>query len=263
MKPSSNPLGPTFPIGSFTLKLATPLQQSTACLTDSDDADAWACTSEAVLSIGISPPTGPSKQQTLSIRSANQTEQSGYGEQTIAVTTAESISAHAQEQPEENLHHFRAFYNRTVLLAEAQLSFSRPAQQGPEGQTKSTVSPEENPWLCYFNNSIIDIVIYTSQHATTVTNGTQGSDYNTTRSHTGANFPFVVQISEKWNPNGMRAYCEQQKVSEHNRMRTNDAPKYFLNTSDAGKAYDSAIESSTKPQAGLVESTCQCQWKVQ
>ncbi|KAJ4356751.1 uncharacterized protein N0V89_004787 [Didymosphaeria variabile] len=258
------PLGPTIPDGPFVVKLNTPRQQSSACLADSDDADAWTCTSDAVLQIAASSSESPLNQPTLSIRSTNSTDPNRYGEQALSIIALQFdetyATAHSGEEP---IYRFEALYDRTVLLTAAQLSFLGPSEQNAGRAIRATTSPDDKPWLCHFNNTIMEIFVYVSQHAAAPDNSTYSAKDNSTNATPQTPFPYVVQMSEIYGPNGTRAYCEQQSVSDRGDLRKSDAPKYFLSTADTSKIYDSHADSDQKAQANMAESACQCQWIVQ
>ncbi|KAF2438430.1 hypothetical protein P171DRAFT_477322 [Karstenula rhodostoma CBS 690.94] len=256
-----SPSSPSLPLGSFSLNLNTPRQQSSACLSDSDDADAWACTSKAVLHVAVNSSESPLTHPNLSIRSTSGTGTSSYGEQFPSTITAEFDTIYTKENSDGGpIYHFQAFYDRIILLANSQLSFLGQSQH--ETETRGKIQPDDSPWLCYFNSTILEVFIYMSQRAATATNSTHSANA-TTETTSSPPFPFVVQILEQWVQNGTRAYCEQQNVSEHGALRKSDAPRYFLSTTDTAYIYGSSVDKGTKQQAGIAEGACQCQWMVQ
>ncbi|KAK7192073.1 glucan 4-alpha-glucosidase [Paraphaeosphaeria sporulosa] len=257
------PSSPSIPLDTFSLNLSTPRQQSSACLSDSDDADAWPCTSQAKLHISVSSSERPLSQLELTIQKTSGTGTSSYGQQFPPTISAEFDPIYPMnDSDEEVIWHFQASYDRIVLLANDELSFHGQPQHEAERETSGKISPNDSPWVCYFNNTIMEVFVYASQRAGTATNSTQGAN-NTTETSSLPAFPFVIQIFEQWIQNGTRAYCEQQKVSEWGALRKSDAPRYFLSTTDATSVYASSIDKKTKQQAGVSDSACQCQWIVQ
>jgi hypothetical protein len=257
------PTSPSIPVGSSTLNLNTPRQQSSACLSDNDDTDAWTCTSETVLHVVVSSPESHLNQPNLSLQSTNSTDTSSYGEQFPLNITPEFDPVYATDHSDEGrIYRFKALYDRIVLLADAQLSFLGQSQHEAGRGTRGKLSPDDAPWLCYFNNTIMEVFVYMSQRVATASNATNGANH-TTETPSPPPFPFVVQISEQWVQNGTRAYCEQQNVSEQGALRKSDTPRYFLSTAPTSSVYGSPIDKSTKQQAGIAEGACQCQWIVQ
>lgn len=184
-----------------------------------------------------------------------------YGDQLPPEITADFDTIYATEHSDGGpVYRFQALYDRIVLLADTQLSFLGQSTQNSE--TKGKINPNDSPWLCYFNNTLMEVFIYMSQRAATATNSTPSAN-DTTKTGTSPPFPFVVQIYEQWVYNETRAFCEQQNVSDHGALRKSDAPRYFLSTTDPSSVYDPSVGRHTKQQAGIAESACQCQWIVQ
>ncbi|KAF9736855.1 hypothetical protein PMIN06_004394 [Paraphaeosphaeria minitans] len=259
----TSPSNPSLPLGTFSLSLNTPRQQSSACLADSDDADAWPCISQANLHVAVSSSELSLSQLELSIRKTSGDDPSSYGQQFPPTITTKFDSIDPPDDPhKEVIWHFQASYDRTTLLANDALSFLGRPQHEVERDTRVKVTPDDNPWLCYFNNTHMDVFVYASQRAATTTSTTHGSNKTTETSSSPA-FPFVVQIFEQWAQNDTKAYCEQQNVSDHGALRKSDAPRYFLSTTDTTSGYASGVGKNTEQQAGVAENACHCQWIVQ
>lgn len=248
------------PDGSFTLDLGYPRQQSVNCLSKNEESVSWICTSGVALNIEIQSQENPSRQQHLSIQSSRIIDQSLYGEQSFSISQA-SLAPIQDSTPSEHTasHLFLASYDRTILLPESQLSFLNPPTPSESPTPKAPLSPDDRPWLCHFNNTSIEGLIYTSQRATTVTNTTKSANGNATEVSSRP-FPFIVQITERWQADGTQAYCEQL-TSNKGRGRTSGAPKYFLNTTDVLVGAGGSL--GRRERRDGEGGACECQWVVQ
>lgn len=253
----------SIPDGSFTLGLGNPRQQSVNCLSNNDEAVSWVCTSGVDFKIDIQSQDDASRQQHLSIQSGRTAGQSLYGEQPFSIDRASLNPIHESVPSERGASYlFRASYDRTVLLAESQLSFLGSATPSEFPNPRASLSPDDRPWLCYFNNTSIEGLIFTSQRATPLTNTTKDSLNNSTETSSSKSFPFIMQITEQWRAGGTSAYCEQL-ASTKGRSRTTDTPKYFLNTTVIPVVSDISLNSQKQRRSDSSESACECQWVVQ
>lgn len=187
------------------------------------------------------------------MHSTPNTSLSSYGEQPFSLRSAALTLVAA------STYSFRGVYDRTVLVAGPQLSFKEPSHR-PRPRTRSAAG---NAWLCFFNDTVVQGLVYASQPTTH--NTTTAAATNATT----PSFPFALHLTQEWIANGTRAYCEEQKVNDDGRMRSAaDAPKYFLNTTAASSASrrrgakrNAGVEGME--EAPVEEGTgCECEWVV-
>lgn len=192
------------------------------------------------------------------------------GQQHFSLSPATLDLVNVSEQQENRAaYHFRASYDRTVLVAENQLSFTN-AQPTTASDPRSKLAPKDRPWLCYFKNTIVEGYIYPSLPISTTNNNTnfKNGSVTTSAATPPPPLPYVVNISEQWQSNNTRAYCEQHTVLDNGQLRNNGGPKYFLSTGDSTVALSATSGNSTannraKRQQDISEDACQCQWTVQ
>ena len=249
------------PDGTFRLELGYPRQQSAACLSDNDESISWSCALGAVLDLEVHQEE-TLKQQILEIQSNRNIDESAYGEQSFSMSeVALERTNDTKAKGIDATHIFRTIYNRTVLLPASQLPFVDSTQQSDHSELRDSLSHNDRPWLCYFNNTSLEGQIYTSQSASTVSNSTVHMRTNSTEAVPAA-FPYVIQITEQWYANGTKAYCEQLATAK-DRSRTSSAVRYFLNTTDTSIVSGVPLGSQVKKRLDRSSIACQCQWVLQ
>jgi hypothetical protein len=248
---------PPIPKGTYSLALGNARQQSSGCLAMNNESVAWACTNGRSLKVDIST---SSASTMISLGSLGSSNQSMYGQQSQEVAVTELHPGEALDyMGHRPLYTFQTTYNRTVLLPTAQL------RQGGESSNPTLdvegmiINPGEKPWLCFFNDTIIEGFVYAPKNSTVLLPANSSETAPITR------FPYILRLRERRFPNGTRPYCEQRTVSESGELIPDGTSKQYLSFSEptfllaAANGYRT-FRNRHRRQEAPVTNSCQCEW---
>ncbi|KAF1951298.1 hypothetical protein CC80DRAFT_597456 [Byssothecium circinans] len=270
--PGTLPPTPSIPIkqGTFAVALGNARQQSSACLARSNESAAWACTSDDVLQVSILPSTSQQPgQRLISIGSPSHVKWTSYGQRPLAIPTTTLIASQDPESPDDGLaYHFQTTYNRTVLIKDDQLPVSSMAS-GRMNMASPMIQEGDQPWVCFFNQTVVEGYIYVSRRAVSTNTSTSALSANSTTRTETPFLPYTFKLSEQRVSNSTIPYCERQTVSEHGELIPNGASKLLLALSEpafileGAKLHRYKERGKERRHQPLVGKSCQCQWVVE
>jgi hypothetical protein len=243
--------------GTYSLALGNARQQSSGCLATNNESITWACTDGRSLKIDISTSSARTLISLGSLRSSNQ---SMYGQQAPEVAPTELHPAvNTDSEGHKPLYSFRTTYSRTVLLPTTQQRQAKEAS-GPTLDVDGTViQSNEKPWLCFFNETIIEGFIYAPDNLTVLAPANMSDTSQIPR------FPYVLMLSEERFPNGTLPYCERMTMSEHGELVPDGTSRQYLSFSEptfllAEAGGYSTSSSRHRRQQTPITNSCRCEW---
>lgn len=276
---------PSIPIkrGQFNIALGDARQQSSTCLSRANESAAWACSNDEVLeiTIGADEKTQQPDKTTVAIKSTNQRQKAKYGQFPLEILPSLLTPSEDPEAPQKGLaYHFKTSYNRTVLLANQ----DPPIKNMPSGRMaieNSELKEGDKPWLCFFNETIVEGFIYVSLRSSltniTVSNSTVAPGGiergGSADPQSVPSLPYTLKLSEQRRPNGPLPYCERRTVSRDGSISSTSTEKLLLMPSDAAFTLGSTTARRYMPRSGLSadrkrqtlssDRSCRCQWMIQ
>ncbi|KAF2677471.1 hypothetical protein K458DRAFT_319517 [Lentithecium fluviatile CBS 122367] len=251
---------PPIKLGTYTLALGSARQQSSACLANSNESAAWACTDGGSLRIDISAsPFKRGANELISLASISNPSQTVYGQQPPEVAPTELFPfVDTVVSGPKPIFSFKTTYNRTVYLPDSQLPQAGVPSSSTIHDEGATMNPSDRPWLCFFNDTIIEGFIYAPQNTTFL------APVDDSGASRASRFPFIVRLNEQRFPNGTQPYCQRQRVSDNGQL-VSDGTKRFLSFSEptfffaAAKRY-MAFSAQHKRQSTTPTNACRCEW---
>ena len=185
---------PALPTGSFGIPLSNPASQSSSCLTDPNQQAAWGCPSRAYLGFNVIPTDYGPTQVTLT----SLFEPDGplrYGPQPPILPNQSSVSLMIdKDDPSAGpAYFFQQIYNKVVILPEdtfpanlskrsiddVDQSYSVLEERGgPSKFWNQDTAPGDRPWVCVWNNTIIEGFIYILENTTFASDSNASSIVN-------------------------------------------------------------------------------------
>lgn len=251
------------------MQTITPQTQNSACLAQSNESVAWVCFPNT-LGVNILPPPAGQANSLVSLEYTDPASAPKYGLRPFK--TSSTLLTPATDSQFPNLGpglYFRTTYDRTVLFLE-----DRIVAQGSTPNLREnwgdSVYPGDRPWLCTFNETVIEGYIYTSQNASRNDTIVLGGGLNGFRRV--QSLPYVIKIIEQRVPNSPQPFCL--------RMQTIDTNSTLVPEGDAGAmnllklsevvTQPRSLDGNAVPGARLAKrqrmmaaNTCRCQWMVQ
>ncbi|CAI6340850.1 unnamed protein product [Periconia digitata] len=285
---------PSIPIrmGEYEISIGNARQQSSSCLARANESAAWACSSEEVMHISITsdPDSQHPGQKAITITHSDPQRAIKYGQLPLEILTIPLTPSLDPESPQNgDAYHFKTRYNRTVLLSNTNVIPPPSSNAPPSPQdTEYNSATDENPWLCFFNETTVEGFIYVSQRPASLTNSTSAwnssSIITTTSNKEEPNggdglaappspFPYTFKLTELRYPNNSPPYCERRSISEDGTLTTpRGARNLLLMPSDAMSVLDNRRSSSrirrgsgrlVERQSMAADRSCRCQWMIQ
>lgn len=237
--------------------MSNPLQQSSACLAQSNESAAWVCSGRpfTVTLNGTFFSLGHDKLPDGFVT---------YGSQPYSIDR--QLLTTANDPSYKNLgtaYYFRAVYNRTELLLEDRLA--------PQGQVANLtenwdeqVLPGQRPWLCVFPETSVEGYIYTSHK---ISSNQIPESQNRTAFRLPP-LPYGYKITEQRVPNSTQPYCTQIMLMDDGKMRNIGAqfqlhPSEFGSMSQVLTSEEETGRSRERRQQAAAMNMCRCQWMVQ
>lgn len=239
---------PALPTGSYALPITVPSTQQAGCLQNSAQSAAWTCQIQPAipyqLDIDFIPGASPVTDNEITLDYGNNSMTFlSYGAQPPLMTQAQVMGLAIDSQSRERgpAWFFQAPYNKVVVVPENALSASsndrrRDTSQGPPASAfmgrKGTAQVGQNPWICYWNGTVLETFIYVNQtssygasssgssssRTTSASSSTssQSTETSTAQPNYGdANFlapyPKVIKVQERRVPKGFQTippYCK-------------------------------------------------------
>lgn len=255
--------------GAFILPIGTPQQQNSACLAQNNESAAWTCTTRKPLLLSFLPSPAEQKNFTMmSVDSMSGLKPNAYGIQDPDINPVELTSTVDKEHSSNGpAYYFRTTYSRAVLLREDQIvSQGRPTT--PPDAEILNIQVGDRPWLCVFNETLLEGYIYVSQKSTC---GNELVEFNSTQPFRLPCLPYVMKLTEQRVPNSTRPYCEQMRMQQNGDL-VSVGPSKMLKLSEANLtplriaevvAADMTKGTEGKEQEAPSPNTCRCQWMVQ
>ncbi|KAF2820515.1 hypothetical protein CC86DRAFT_114207 [Ophiobolus disseminans] len=216
VKPRLYPSEVTLPRGSFAILVEEHGSQEWGCLAKRNESLTWQCAANKYLQLDISAPTPGSNTtmvQLSSLPTFNGTIY--YGQQSPDIQPVELslfIGEERYNDPPIGLgpvNHFRATYNRTVLVKE---EYFNPPSEGSgipmNHMEHALVQQSDTLWRCNFNESTMEGYLYADQRTFATSEIRSMSILGRDLLEMKRKF----KLSESWEPTGKSPYCERVKV---------------------------------------------------
>ncbi|KAF2027195.1 hypothetical protein EK21DRAFT_102737 [Setomelanomma holmii] len=248
--------------GPFAVPIQLPQQQNSACLARTNESVAWQCASDTTFQLSILPSPSGSNVTMVTLGSLPATNGTLYhGHQPPDVQPVElKALQNVATTDDRPAYHFRASYNRVVLLRENDLT--PPEKPRPQPVTgHPAFQAGETAWRCVFNETLIDGYIYPDQKSTAVIQTNM-----TSTAATLPRMPHVLKLVEQRMPNGKGPYCEKVKVQNGGLVKiSGQAVVLTLAEPDAeADAAEKTRRARFQIRQGAPEKQyCRCQWMVQ
>ena len=168
------------PSGTYALSLSSPTNVASNCLINQEFGPAWDCdlVGSPALAISVGVPAAPRPTEGAFFFYASSDPGWQYGAQYKYMDTDFSTYQPVQESGEEDkgpAYYFGQTYDKIVLLPES--AFPQPSGgpssnkrdfQLPNGWNKQrqAINHGEKPWMCIWNNTLIEGWIYVEQNIT-------------------------------------------------------------------------------------------------
>lgn len=257
-------MGP-LPRGPFAVPIQLPQQQSSACLSRTNESVAWQCASDTTFQLNILPSPMYSNMTMItlgSVPATNGTIYHGHQAPNVSPVELRAVSASSDSDP---VYHFRTSYDRIVLLKQSDLTPSdkprlQPAMRHP------TFEQGETLWRCVWNETMIEGYIYPKQQTT-------NSNYAANSTAPAMvqelpKMPHVLKLVEQRVPGGREPYCEKVRVEEEGLDGIGSGEKVVLKVVETGMdsvAKVRRVRGTSRRQVvdGSGTANCRCQWMVQ
>jgi len=168
------------PSGTYALSLSTPTNTASDCLLNQEFGPAWDCdlVGSPALAISVGVPAAPRPTEGAFFFYASSDPGWQYGAQYKYMDTDFSTYQPVQESGEEDkgpAYYFGQTYDKIVLLPETAIpkpsggySSNKRDFQLPHGWNKQrqAINTGDKPWMCIWNNTLIEGWIYVEQNIT-------------------------------------------------------------------------------------------------
>ena len=323
--PSSTPVNmPAIPTGSFAATLNDPSVLNSGCLSEPAQNNSWDCSTGASLNVVVNttpPGQGSSPYITLTYP-ALPNSQIRYGAQPPQLSGPTKLIL-GQDRKDPNMglaYTFAQKFNKTVIVRaedfpgaiplsrrdkdwsvkrwlgdvggkEVEMLPKREEQQSDWNQT-DYAGPKDRPWLCFWNNTILDGFIYVAEHVDQLS-GSQSSTAQAavpsrvSKRQTPLNlpeYPRAIKIEERRKTyNTIQPYCQQMQVLQNGQLgKVTKEDGVTLNivniTASEGETYGTQVYDNNSPgdsgggsgqhnqyqsrkRGNRQLSGCQCTWK--
>jgi hypothetical protein len=255
--------------GPFAVPIRMPQQQSSACLSRTNESVAWQCASDTTFQLNILPSPMYSNITMITLGSAtsmNGTLYHGHQAPNVAPVELRAVST-SPPGNHNSVYHFRTSYDRIVLLKQNDLSPSdnpraQPAMRHPTFETDETL------WRCVWNDTMIEGYIYSAQRSTitTMSNSTAPAMVQQL-----PKMPYSLKIVEQRVPEGRQPYCEKVRIGEQGLEGVGSRESVLLRVAEMGEAgvknRDVRMRFRQRMRRQVMDgggsASCRCQWMVQ
>lgn len=230
------------PTGAFVLPMRNTSSPKTNCL--SDKKVAWNCAKVLMINFVLSPTTGKLPQAQI-LPDPHASSVLRYGPQPPQMSKPANMRLVYDKDDTDKgpAYFFQQLYDKVIIVKESDLSNTdtrrwlddtsggsedselEERHRGP----RSPVSPNDSPWFCYWNNTVVEGFIYIDHDSNSVAQSTvlsstapqdtgdpDASSMMHRRRATGVSgtaFPKLVKLEELRGPRRMNPYCQQMQMS--------------------------------------------------
>lgn len=281
---------PGLPFGTYLLTLGDPDAAETNCLTDSQHFSAWSCDlsvkqkPEVLIQVTPAQATSPNL---IKISAAGMySAPVKYGTQPPSMYQPQNLSV-AVDQTDMNAGPafvFQASYNKLVILDNETFNARRKAKRAmgdyAPRRSGTVLQPNDRPWYCYWNNTILEGFIYVTQNVLSSPNSTSSATSLTTTSsdpsYTFPSYPKLVKLEERRDPviqTDIKPYCQQMQVLDNMALGpatnpdTNEKIIVWLNETDPvypklkrSVSWETSDHPHKWTQRNYDSEHCLCEW---
>ncbi|KAF2646436.1 hypothetical protein P280DRAFT_11533 [Massarina eburnea CBS 473.64] len=268
-----NPEAPPIPNirikqGTFAVALSNARKQSSACLERNNESAAWACTTDDILRVNVLP-SGQPGQNLISIEPSSNIDWTSYGQRPLSISPTILTPAKDSELPDNGPgYHFRTTYDRMVLIKDDSLPIVNAASNRM-GTGHSAIQEGDQPWLCYFNETVVEGYIYVSRRSVSTNKSISSLSANSTKMSDIPFLPYTFKITEERISNSTMPYCELQMISKDKKLVSNGTNTLILALSEPIFVSDDVQmdrnlrKGQRKREQTSTGKSCQCEWVVQ
>ncbi|KAI9893122.1 MAG: hypothetical protein M1814_000670 [Vezdaea aestivalis] len=226
---------PVIPIGTFNLPISQPHRSTSQCLHDPLQVNAWSCQSAdwRHTQISVLPPLSPRGMPLINLTYTGNISAPLYGTQSPRFPSPIPLSLVLDtDLPGYGpAHFFQTSFDKQVLVSDEMLAFDRRRQRArfisprnanayanpsysttirtslPTATAGTAIPPPATPWLCIWNNTLLEGFIYARQNSVLALSDPQF-------------YPRVVKLEERRNPDtvGSPPYCLKMRVLYDGRL---------------------------------------------
>ncbi|KAF2715475.1 hypothetical protein K504DRAFT_497349 [Pleomassaria siparia CBS 279.74] len=268
VQPSPTPRYLPIQRGTFALKLGSPQQAMSGCLSQSNESAAWQCATHPSLQVTLlPPPVDQNNLAILSLGSDSDVKPSEYGIQDLKIEPLELKPTTDEERKDNGLaYYFNTTYTRIVLLKESQI-VAQGQPPTPLDTSMSKIEIDERPWMCVFEDTLLEGYIYVTQPSALNNSGVEFAAANGSGAVMISSLPYVTKIIEQKMLTDTIPYCKQMKM-ESNGTLAPYGDKKMLTLSDTslmpakfGEELRVAMTEQRRQQMSS-PNACRCQWVI-
>ncbi|KAF2019823.1 hypothetical protein BU24DRAFT_459452 [Aaosphaeria arxii CBS 175.79] len=257
---------PSFPRGAFVLSgtSTTDRERHPGCLTSLNETAAWDCRNRTILINFLPSPSEESNSAMAFLQfilpdwNSSNWPNAFYGPQNPGSSPLTfEVDTSLLSTSDGPAYHFRAVYNRAVLLPRVSQD-TTPAFVTP-------LEPNSTPWLCTFNETVIEGYIYPSLNSSksglTYVSDDLGNNGNVPSAGREIPYlPYITKIIEQKTPGSIQPQCTM--VSEGDQGHTEPvqgvAPINLIEPNVISKA--DAVKAVIDMRRQEQDTDCRCQW---
>ncbi|KAF2004011.1 hypothetical protein P154DRAFT_427467 [Amniculicola lignicola CBS 123094] len=255
--PSPTPSNATIKRGTFTFFIGNPQQQDSACLAQNNESAAWSCLPRRYLRMNLLPSLENPTDVLASIEPVVENPTTWYGLVGPNIDPVLlSLAVDAAAPKLGMAYHFRTTYNRAVVLKEDQMA--APGQSlGLEETSFTQVQIGDRPWLCTFNQTVIEGYIYVSH------NSSMGNQ-NMTLDDQTRNLPYPFKLTEQRDSNSPQPYCRRMEMLGNGQLVPSNEDGELKRLKLAETVFGGAsMQRAGRRRQTTSERSCRCQWMYQ
>jgi len=238
-----------------------------ACLASKDQMNAWQCASETTFQLSILPAlAGNDSTIMIAVGPSGSDDTVRHSERIPNIPPLELVAVNNAEHENDFAYRFRTTYDKIVLLSEDELPLAGESHVHASA-SNTPFQPGDSLWQCIFNETTVEGYIYptraTTASATNAASGTVDVDNSTTL----PDFPYAVELVEKWRPNGKTPYCSKMTMKSDGTLAPLSEELMLRLDNSKGN-----VPVPTSQRMGRIRhreqqeeahlSQCQCQWVV-
>ena len=252
---------PTIPTGSFAVTLNDPTVITSACLTEPVQNNSWDCSNGATLNIVINLTPQSSSPYVSLTYPPLPNGQIRYGAQPPQLSGPTNLVLSKDKSAFNNgpAYAFEQFFNKTVIVRaedfpgaiplskrdrgwsmkrwfqdsavwEGLSMLSKRQEQESDWNQTEYASPTDRPWLCFWNQTILDGFIYVTENVNAAASAAPSAGALAPASSSPrkrqvplnlAPYPKAIKIEERRNGhNTILPYCQQMQVLQNGQLGT-------------------------------------------
>lgn len=290
---------PPLPTGNFGVPLGLPSASAAGCL-PSDQLQAWSCAGNMYLSLNVTGSNMKLLPQVSLGNTAPLNKTLQYGPQPPHLMSHANVSLMSDKYNTDwgPAYYFVQYYDKIVVLHDSDLATPHAKRSLDFGsalevrdsdiQARQVVHDKnqpEQPWLCFWNNTILEGFIYVDDNynanstnmsailsnipgyilppsatPTTVSVATLG---NAVETHSATRvlptpYPKVVKFKESRSVGNPAPYCQKMQVLENNELGTVTYPD--INRQIIVGLTETAPDTKNKLSRRAGDTSCYCEW---